>query len=251
MSVTKSIAVLLLAMALGACEGTVEGPMGPQGEPGEPGEQGDRGAVGFSGERGERGEPGESFGAADYVARFNDESELATWSKTTSGTWLIESDRLIVSGAITGENMELRPAKEFDGDYVLWVETEWISGEDRAGYGLLFNSVDGRMYGFLISGTGGFAVVRWDGDDNPPIALHDWEGHTSIERNGENRLRVDVEGPQFTFYINSTEVETVVDSSYSSGKVGLIVGSLQEVAFDNLSVAERSPLQKPILFEEK
>ncbi len=46
----------------------------------------------FDGERGpmgpegEKGESGESFGAADYVARFNDESEIATWFKGDNGT---------------------------------------------------------------------------------------------------------------------------------------------------------------------
>jgi hypothetical protein len=262
--------LLISSLILTACDelkGPVgpegeQGPQGPQGEQGErgpigstgssggQGPQGPRGETGFRGPQGERGETGESFGAADYVARFNDESEISTWLKGSQGTWIIEDGRLIVSGGITGGIMLILPNAEFGDDYVIWVDTEWISGASSFGYGLHFAQTSDTGYAFEISADGSFSVARWDGGtfrDNPAIVLHDWERHSSIVRKGKNRLRIDVIGSTLTLYINSIEVASIVDSTYSGGRVGIGVAELQQVAFDNLSIAERSPLLKPIV----
>jgi hypothetical protein len=242
--------LLIGSLVLTACD-ELKGPIGPEGEQGATGAQGATGRTGPTGPQGEAGEAGESFGAADYVMRFDKRVDIATWSKSDQGTWIIEDGRLIVSGGITGSIMEIIANRQFDDDYVLWVDTEWISGISNNAYGLRFAQSGGKGYAFSLSASGSFIVSRWDGGTtgggNFPIELIDWEAHPSIVRRGKNRLRVDVTGSTFTFYINSIEVASIVDSTHSGGRVGVGVSALQQVAFDNLSIAERSPLLKPIV----
>jgi hypothetical protein len=200
----------------------------------------------ITGATGSGGESGEPILVADYVARFNDGSEVLTWDDNEQGTWIVEGGKLKVSGGITGNVMTLVPSPSFGKDYVVWVDTEWLDGKNNFGYGLSFNiDRNGRGYAFDITADGLFGISRWDGERL--VRLHQWKRTPSIVQNGKNRLKIDVVQSEFTFYINSIEVASLIDSSYSGGRVAIGVSELQQVAFDNLSVAERNPLLKPIV----
>ncbi len=173
---------------------------------------------------------------------------MAFFAYSATTLWKVEDGQLKMSGGITGAIMRVIPRREFSDDYVVWVDTEWISGEENSTYGIFYGASNGRGYGFNISASGGFIVSRWDGkEENVSVPIYDWKGHSSIAKNGKNRLRIDVAGFKHTYYINSIAVASIVDSTYSDGRVGIGVSALQQVAFDNLSVAERSPLLKPIV----
>ena len=55
-------------------------------------------------------------------------------------------------------------------------------------------------------------------------------------------MRAEAIGPNFTFYINDELVDAAIDSDFSRGDIGLLVGTYEEpgthIAFDNLKVWE-------------
>jgi len=55
-----------------------------------------------------------------------------------------------------------------------------------------------------------------------------------------NRLRADCIGDTLTLYVNGKLAASAIDSSYTGGDVGFIVGTFDipntEIAFDNLTV---------------
>ena len=257
------IAVLLVAWV--GCEGPT-GPQGEQGEQGEQGkigpmggegptgpqgEQGDRGARGPQGEQGEQGEPGSEI----YIAQFNSEDEIKPWSKGDNGSWKVEDGRLILGGGITDHFMAVAPNTRFGGELDISVKTEWIDGDDTASYGVKFRSAaTGEGYGLVISADGNYAVARWDGSDeaapdkNTPVSLIGWTGSSSINRRGVNTMRVLMRGDTFDFYINGERIDSITDNNYADGWIHLLVGKLQEVAFDDFTVQvlpDYEPLVKP------
>jgi len=239
----KSKLGLLLIICLAGCEA----PMGPAGESiqGEKGDQGERGLAGLQGIAGANGEAGD----LRYVARFNSEDEISTWRKRDTGSWRIEEGRLILSGTGVGRLMTVRPTTHFTSDLDISVDTEWLGGENRASYGILFRFSLKGIYGFGISATGGYGIYEWDeGWDTPPEALIDWTASSVINKEGKNTLRVVTSGSLFEFYINGTMVNSVTDETLTEGVIGLFVQNIQEVAFDNLEVIERDeqPLLKPL-----
>lgn len=244
---------LFLTVALIGCEG----PTGPEGSPGPKGEKGDKGDTGGVGPRGfqgPQGPPGPAGeGGATYVTRFNSEEEISTWGKRDTGAWRIEDGRLFVSGDGAGQVMAVVASTVFAGDVDISVDTEWIQGVDNNQYGINFRSgtEDGGSTGYIfgVAAQGAYAVSRWDGGSpNPAIVLIDWTFHSSINTEGQNTLRVVTTGALLEFYVNGVKVDQMTDSTHSEGRVGLSVSSVQEVAFDNLSVTALTgqPLLKPV-----
>ncbi len=89
-------------------------------------------------------------------------------------------------------------------------------------------------------------LVEWPGsDDNSPSDLVDWTRSAAIVPNGLNTIRVVTTADLMECYINSALVIAVRDSSHTQGEVALYITGLQEVAFDNMSVATVEPLLKP------
>ena len=243
------LALLTLSFVLAACEGK-EGPMGPVGPAGPQGAQGEtgaRGPQGVEGPRGEAGPVGPSGTAGEtYLSRFDSEAEVATWFKATNGSWRIEDGRLFMAGGISGKFMVLSPSRVFSGDLEISVESEWLSGTESQAYGVQFREGSAGAYGFTISRNGGYALWKWTG--GTISALIDWRPSDAIQQTSANTLGVVASGDHIRLYLNGTQIDEVSDASFADGRVGLIVGDLQEVSFDNFRVTESGvlPLTKPL-----
>ena len=66
--------------------------------------------------------------------------------------------------------------------------------------------------------------------------LIDWTGSDEIVIEGENLLSVVMDGSHFQFFINGTKVNEITDSSFSESSIGVYVGGLNEIAFDDLTI---------------
>ena len=234
---------LLLIICLAGCEGK-EGLIGPQGEQGEQGEMGPTGQQGPQGEQGEKGDTGPT-----YVARFNNEDEISTWWKSDLGSWRIDDGRIILTGTGDERMMVIQPNTNFTSDLDISVDTEWLGGEDRADYGILFRVSSKGQYSFGIAAAGGYVIREWDESFGPPEDLIDWTTSSVINKEGKNTLRIITRGSLFEFYINGVMVNSITDDTLTEGRIRLYVGNLQEVAFDNLVVKvieDGEPLLKPL-----
>jgi hypothetical protein len=101
------------------------------------------------------------------------------------------------------------------------------SGEDQ--FGLFFRvpnlSLADRGYLFGISCDGKFALRKWNID--VMTVLDNWKTSNAILKgsNQINRLGVMAKGNAIKLYINGVLVDTIKDTSFSQGYIGLYVGS--------------------------
>lgn len=129
-----------------------------------------------------------------------------------------------------------------DGNYEL--EATQIAGPLNNGYGMLFrmDEAGDAFYVFEISGDG----YVWIGYceslcEEVAIALvgGDWFPSAAIASglHAKNHLRVVVDGPRMTFYVNGIEVGRTSDNRLREGDIAVMVEALGEenvrVAFDN------------------
>jgi hypothetical protein len=132
-------------------------------------------------------------------------------------------------------------------DGVVSVDATPVGGPDDNAYGIVARHVDDRsFYRFEISADGYYAIQAPTGSLGWEF-LVDWTESQAIHRGREtNRLRVELNGPTMTFWVNDVELATVSDERYTEGDVGVIAGTFYDepgthVLFDNFSV---EPLPK-------
>ena len=217
------LATLLACANLEGPQGPV-GPAGPQGPRGPQGEQGPQGSIGT-----------DVFRLFTFFREDFNEERTPYWTEIGPGTWRVQGGRLIGRGRDEDALTILRSRTDFNGPLYVTVSTQWLRGEKGSMYGIDFYSDRGDGYGFSISANGGFTLGRWD-DGGSPITLVDWTYSSSINEEGINTLSVFVEEGRIEASINGTIVAEVFDGTYTEGRVSVLIGGDQEVAFDDLTV---------------
>jgi hypothetical protein len=132
-------------------------------------------------------------------------------------------------------------------DGVYEVEATQIDGPLNNGYGMLFRvdeSTD-SFYVFEISGDG-YVWIGYCSDlcETEAVSLvgGDWFRSPAVNTGLQvkNRLRVEADGPQMTFFVNGVELGRTSDNRISEGDIAVMVEALGQpgvrVAFDNFSV---------------
>lgn len=125
-------------------------------------------------------------------------------------------------------------------DFVLEVETNQVDGPDNNDYGLILRyQDDDNFYSFEISGDGYYTFNK--AVERQFFSIIPWRESEAINLgSNSNLLRVEAVGPNFTLYINDELVDAAIDSDFSQGDIGLLVGTYEEpgahIAFDNLKV---------------
>jgi hypothetical protein len=134
--------------------------------------------------------------------------------------------------------------RSFD-DTIIEIDATQISAgpEDNNGYGVACriqrNGTDG--YYFVVSGDGYYAIGK--AEDEILEALVDYTESSAIKTgNATNRIRGICDGTTLTLFVNGQRVDTVEDSSFTSGDIALHATSYEdtgtEIHFDNLVVRE-------------
>lgn len=140
------------------------------------------------------------------------------------------------------------------GDFDLEADMQAVAGPLNNAYGVVFRLQDERnLYRFLISSDGWYSLWRTvDGQDK---RLSAWISSPLIVQglNTVNRVRVVAQGPQMQFFINGQQVQlcipddpagestfsrgeciggtmrdTLVDTTFAEGHIGLIAQTLRE-----------------------
>jgi hypothetical protein len=166
--------------------------------------------------------------------------------QATQGWYTYESDRYrmeyssgkyhiynnILSAAITSYRTQNY------ADIYLEVEAARVSGPPNGYFGLICRLQDDNNYYALVIGSdGSYGIVRMTGGSvqfisPPPRPLEVIRGGFML-----NRIGASCVGDKLTLFVNGEKVVEVSDSSYSSGFIGLVVGTTSvpglEVSFDN------------------
>jgi hypothetical protein len=163
------------------------------------------------------------------------EDEYGTIDYTVNGTylWTVVADQGVNQKSWATD----APVVE---DFTAKVDVTHVSGSENASYGLLFRLEDAEnLYYFCISDVGFYYAGLLE--NGVWITLIDWTETTTINVNSANTLKVVGNGNEFTFYINDTEVDSLRDSTHSSGTAGLAIelydaGDQSTFEFDNFTI---------------
>lgn len=128
---------------------------------------------------------------------------------------------------------------------VINVDTSQVSApsNDNNGYGVVCREQgDGNGYYLLISGDGGYAIIKAENDEFVPLV--EWAPTDKVKQgNAGNHIEATCNGTTLTLVVNGDRVATTEDSTYSSGDIAFAVtsyedGQASEVLFDNLKVTK-------------
>jgi hypothetical protein len=127
-------------------------------------------------------------------------------------------------------------------DFSLEVDAMQISGpnENMAAYGVIFRALDSNnFYNFRISPNGRYTIEkRTNGQWDTP--LRDWTVSNLIKQGSlMNHIKVVCKGSQIELNVNGYHLTTVTDNSYTSGTIGMTVGSSDvqnHIHFDNVKI---------------
>ncbi len=132
------------------------------------------------------------------------------------------------------------PGKAIE-DGALEVDAQPVGGPTDNGFGVMFRFKDRKnFYHFEISSDGYWRAGRMK--DGAWENWEDWATHPAIKTGMEsNRIKVIMQGDQFTFLVNGQQIAQKQDAAFGAGDIGLLALTLidapgTDVAFDNVSV---------------
>jgi len=136
-----------------------------------------------------------------------------------------------------------RPPRQFD-DVRIAVQATKLGGPDDNDYGIICRFKDqDNFYAFLVSSDGYMGITKVK-EGKYQMISGDSLQFSEVLRQGEttNFIGVDCKGSTLILYANKKKLLEVQDSDFTSGEVGLIVGSYSEpgvdILFDNFVVTK-------------
>ena len=130
------------------------------------------------------------------------------------------------------------------GDVSITVDATKSGGPDNNDFGIVCRYVDdNNFYFFLVSSDGYQAIGKYVNGDFSYLTGDKMQPTTAMKAGTEtNKLRADCVGSTLTLYANGQMLSTVTDTSFTTGDVGLLVGTFDEpnlaISFDNFVVSK-------------
>ncbi len=140
-------------------------------------------------------------------------------------------------------------------DIVLEADGHVVSGPDFIEYGVVWRVADDgqSFYGFTITRDGRFTLFKYKDPDFSDLITY--TSDNSVNKNtARNHFKVVSQGNQIAIYVNDNWLNTISDSSFTSGSVGFFINNKEtnaKVAFSNLVVSQINskltlPTGKPV-----
>ncbi len=127
-------------------------------------------------------------------------------------------------------------------DVVVEVDAQKVGGPDDNNFGIICRYQDlGNFYFFIISSDGFYGIGKYDNSEWTMLNADQMYPTEDVNQgNASNHIRADCVGTHLVLYANNVKLAEIEDTSFSSGDVGLLAGTLAEVGvdiqFDNLVV---------------
>ena len=95
-----------------------------------------------------------------------------------------------------------------------------IKQGDCGGMELRYNSSTGKGYSLFVCSDGTYQFARYSGFNGSDETILN-SGSKSGITSEQNTLAVIANGSSFTFYLNNSQLNSLSDSTYSKGEIGL------------------------------
>jgi len=136
------------------------------------------------------------------------------------------------------------PAQGFDGPVSVEVDASKSSGPDVNDFGIICDYQDAQNFYFgLVSSDGKAVIGKNETGTTTFLSASEMQPVSGVNiGNASNHLRLDCISGNLTLYANGNQVAFAQDASFSSGDVGLQIGTFDEVGveifFDNFVVTK-------------
>ncbi len=122
------------------------------------------------------------------------------------------------------------------------VTVKGVKTSSNTAYGIIFrHKSSGNFYSFEVTPDGQWGFYKFVNGN--ATAISDYQSSAAIQTGSEatNEMRVLAVGSHFVFYVNSQEVSSADDSTFTAGGVGLAnddSDATSDIVFTNLTVAQ-------------
>ena len=200
----------------------------------------------------------ESFPIATGTPLFSDRfiTDSSGWNQQSiPGSYAVK----VGSGVLSLENdkhsllWEPLPGTTTYSNFQLTATATLTKGDQNNGYGFYIRGAANQgnelatYYRFELYGDGSYAIFKGSTDANGKTVdtkLVNFLINPVIAKKGmPNHIRIVARGPRMSFIVNNHILQTVVDSSYSTGSIALFVSNLPEakpgaqVQFSQLAIS--------------
>lgn len=129
-------------------------------------------------------------------------------------------------------NMWSTPGKTFN-DARIEVDVVKIGGPDTNRAGIVCRVNGNDLYFFIITNNGYYGIGKTV-NNNSTLLGQTAFAQSNVIKTGLaiNHLRADCTGSTLSFYVNGFLVSQVIDTTFTSGEVGLTVGTFDETGVD-------------------
>jgi hypothetical protein len=123
-------------------------------------------------------------------------------------------------------------------DVTISVNVQQLSGPTTSAYGIILRRASlGNNYQFLIDSNGKWVFAKCV--SNACSNLIDFTPNAAIKGglNTSNTLVVTAKASHFEFFVNGTKVGSTDDTTYTSGKVGVVGGDSVDCAYTDIVIS--------------
>lgn len=123
-----------------------------------------------------------------------------------------------------------------EGNWSIDCDTEWISGIDNNGYGIIFGKENGNYYLFEISGNGYYRfgkTINWIYNNLIP-----WKQSDSSKKRSTNNIQIKKISDVLCFFVNGAFLNTWIAEPFFGKNFGFIVSQNQKISFRNFKFCE-------------
>jgi len=138
------------------------------------------------------------------------------------------------------------PELEDQTNTTIEVDATVTGSAQDSDFGILCRGIDGDNQVLLLISADGYAVIgKFTAGEFVLLSGEEWVESSAINQgNALNRIRGDCVGNTYSLYANGQLIATATDDEFTSGMVGLTIGSYQDpngaVLFDNFVVTENN-----------
>ncbi len=149
--------------------------------------------------------------------------------------------KYVIQAITTQQDVWAHPGQSFS-DVSVEVDATKTSGPDNNGFGVICRFKDNdNFYYFMVSSDGYQVIGKYQDGQNQYLSAEKMQPTDAITAgSATNHVRGDCQGSTLTLYANGQQLSSVTDTSFTSGDIGLIVGTFDDpnvgVSFDNFVV---------------
>ncbi|MEI7421473.1 MAG: hypothetical protein WCK18_05235 [Prolixibacteraceae bacterium] len=124
----------------------------------------------------------------------------------------------------------------YEGNWTIGCDIEWISGIEDNGYGILFGKGVSNYYCFHISANGQYRFYKKI--DGQYDYLLPWKESDSIKKRGTNNIQIKKISDVYCFFVNGVFLNTWNAEPFFGNSFGFIVCDNQKISFKHFKFCE-------------